>query len=156
LFEELKVFRLGGKKPSFQDVFEVPVFLDEVRRAVGADTASSGKFVGGVAPQGNEVGYLLRFDAVALAHFCGTDAEHLAATLREEDGGAIRGELERVTIAAGDEDRAAVALLGRGRGGEKIVSLKAGAFGVGETEDATSSGKMSSCSSSASSKWRSL
>src|SRR5690606_4012390 len=64
-------------------------------------------------------------DAVARADLFRADARHLAGLHRMEDDRPLRGELEGVAVAAGDEDTAAAALLGGDGGGEKIVRLVA-------------------------------
>ena len=49
-------------------------------------------------------------DAVALAHFGGPDADHLAGAYRLQDRRLLRGQLKGVAVATGDDRRAAMPL----------------------------------------------
>ena len=121
------------KAPGFEDCGKTAVAAQECGGAERTDARRSRQFVGRIAAQRDEVRYLLRLDAVALAHLLRPDPRHLAGAQRVEDRGSRRSELKGVAIAARHQHGAAAPLPGRGRSGEKIVRLVAGALGIGET-----------------------
>jgi hypothetical protein len=86
--------------------------------------------VGGIAAQGYKIRNLSRFDAIPHTNLGGTDARPLAGTDRIEDGGAVRGKLERVAVAARNEYGAAALFFCCGSGSEKIIRLEAGRFRI--------------------------
>jgi len=88
------------------------------------------QLVGRVAAKRNEVRNLLWIDAVALPDLFGPDAGHFAGPYRVQDLCAVRGKLERIPIAARDQDGSAFAFLGGNHGGEKVVRLEAAGFRV--------------------------
>ena len=99
------------------------------RRALRADARRTRQFVRRIAAQRDEVRHLMRVDSVAFADLGRADARHFAGPHGIEDRRRVRGELERVAVAARDQ-HGPVPLLFRGDGGgEKIVSLVAGALG---------------------------
>jgi len=83
-----------------------------------------------VAAKRNEVRNLLWIDAVALPDLLGPDAGHFAGPYRVEDLCAVRGKLERIPIAACDQDGAAFPFLGGNRRRKKVVRLDAAGFRV--------------------------
>ena len=89
------------------------------------DTRRSRQLIGGIAAQGDEVRNLRRIDAVARADLSRTDPRQFTPSDGVKDGGAIRGELKRVTVPARNEDSAAAFFLRLRRRGKKIIRLEA-------------------------------
>ncbi len=114
-------------------VLEGAVIAQQVRRPLGADAFRAGQLIRGIAPERDEVGHLAGLHAVPLAHLGGTDARHLARPDRLKNGRPLRGELERVAVAGGDEGGPATPLLVGDGGGKKIVGLETWRLGVRET-----------------------
>ena len=108
----------------------MPYLRSKRGRAGCAQRRRARDLVRRVAAQRDEVGNLRRLDAVARDDLRRVDPRHLAGADRIENRGAVGGKLERVAVAARDQDAAAAPLLGGGRGGEKIVRLVAGGLGV--------------------------
>ena len=105
--------RIGllGEAPVGQRLLQRAVAAQQGRRAFRADAARAGQPVRRIAAQGDEVGHLPGLDAIALAHFGRADARHFAGLERVQNGRRVGGELERIAVAAGDEDCAATAFL---------------------------------------------
>ena len=102
----------------------MPYWLQEVCGGLGAHTARARDLVGGIAAERDEVGHLLRVDAVALAHLRRPDPrQRPAALLRLQHRGPRADQLERVAVTARDERLAAAGLLERDAGGEEVVRL---------------------------------
>src|SRR4051794_34417888 len=98
--------------------------MQERRGCLRADALRAGQLVGRVAAKRDEVRYLGRLDAVALAHLPRPDPGELAdAAHGVEDHRPVADELERVAVAACDERRPAALLLVRDRSGEEVVRL---------------------------------
>ena len=114
---------------------------EERRCRLGADAARTRDAVRRVATQGDEVGHLLRFDAVPFEHLAAADARDLADALDGlEDRYVVCYELERVPVGSRDERRAAGCALG--------------AFPQAIPAASSRPGARSSCSSNAGSKTR--
>jgi len=58
------------------------------------------QLIGGIAAQRDEIRNLPGIDAIPRANLGWIDARHLAGAYGIEDGGAIRGKLERIAVAA--------------------------------------------------------
>ena len=67
--------------------------------------------VGGIAAQGDKIRDLGGIDAIPRANLGGADTCHLAGAEGIKDGGMVRGELERIAVAARNEDCTAALLL---------------------------------------------
>jgi hypothetical protein len=91
---------------------------------------SSWQFIGRIAAQRDEVGYLFRIGAISLADLFGPDAREFAAPRRVEDRCALRGELKGIPIAARHQRRPASVFLCSNRSGEKVIRLEARGFSV--------------------------
>src|SRR5262245_35217483 len=72
-------------------------------------------------------------DSVAQTDLGWTDAGDLARTNRIKNRGAGGGKLKCIAVAACDQNRATPPLLGRGRGGKKVVGLISGCLGIRKT-----------------------
>src|SRR5262249_18060885 len=88
------------------------------------------QFVGRVATQRNEVGYLFWIDTVSPPNLFGPDARNFAATRRVQDCCALRGELKGISIAARHHRGTASAFLSSNRSREKVIRLETRSFGV--------------------------
>jgi len=64
---------------------------------------------------------LLGIDAIARTNFSGADTCHFTSADGIENGGPVRGELERVTVTTGYEDGAAALFFFCGSSGEEII-----------------------------------
>ena len=104
--------------------------MQQRRSTSRADARCARHLVGGIAAQGDEIRNLRRIDAIPRANLGGTDTRHLAGTDGIEDGGAVGGKLERVAVAARDEDSAPAPFFFGGSGGEKIIRLEARRFRI--------------------------
>ena len=121
------------KSPRFERRFEAAVSLQQRRSTRRANAGCARQLVGGIAAQGDEIRNLLGFDAISRANLGGTDACHLAGTNGIKNGGAVRGELEGVAVAARNENSAAALFFFCGSGGEKIIGLEACALSHSES-----------------------
>lgn len=101
------------------------------------------KLVGGVASQRDEIRHLTGIDAVPLVHLSWSDPGHFAGTHRMEDGGQLRGELERIAIAARDQRQTALALFPPNGSGKKVISLVSSGLGVREATGGNEGGQES-------------
>src|SRR5262245_8167457 len=123
---------LGRKAAGREHLVQRAMAAEQVGGALWPDAARARQLVGRIAAQCDEIWHLFWLDAVALAHLRRPDTRRLGAAHRIDDRGAGGGELERVAVAARHQHGAAAPLLGRDRGGEKIVGLVAGRLAVGE------------------------
>ena len=118
---------LGSEAALGERSLERPVLREHRGRRLRADAARARDLVGRVAAERDEVGHLLRLDAVALAHLGRPDArQRPAAVLRLQDRRLLADELERVAVAARDEGLASPRLLERDPGREEVVRLVPG------------------------------
>src|SRR5262249_58767697 len=121
---EAKLVGLRREAALVEHRLERAVLLEQLRGRLRADALRTGELVGRIAAQGDEVRHLRRLDAVAFAHLGRTDARDLADTpQRLEDRRPLARQLERVAVAARDEDTAAAVLLVRDGRGEEVVGL---------------------------------
>ena len=127
---ESQAFGKCGESPRAERGFEAALSLQQRRSTSCADPRCTGHLVGGIAAQGDEIRNLLGIDAIALTNLVWTDTRHLACADGVEDGGAVGGKLERVAVAARNENRAAALFFFCGSGGEKIVCFEAWGFRI--------------------------
>ena len=118
-----QVFRLCGKAAVSERGFKRAVSLQQRCGARCAHARCARQLVRWIAAQGDKIRNLRRIDAIARADFGRIDPRHLAGADGIEDGGAIGGKLEGITVAARNENGAAALFFRCGSGGEKIVSL---------------------------------
>ena len=116
--------RLGREAALLERRLEAAVLGEQRGGRLRADSAGARDLVRRIAAQRDEVRYLGRLDAVALAHLCRPDAgQRPAALLRLQHDRPLADELERVAVAARHDRRAAARLLERDPGGEEVVRL---------------------------------
>ena len=113
------------KSSRFKRGFETAVSLQKRRSAGCANARCARHLVRGIAAQGDKIRNLPGVDAISRANFGGIDTRHLAGANWIEDGDAVRGKLEGVTVAARNEDSAAALFFLCGSRGKKIIRLKA-------------------------------
>src|SRR6185295_20053248 len=100
-----------------------------------ADALRSREPVGRVAAERDEVGHLLRLDAVTLANLRRSDPGELGdASHRLQDRRAVARELEEIAIRRCDDDTVLLLLLPCDHGAEEVVGLVAGLLRVREPE----------------------
>src|SRR5207244_2944023 len=73
-----QVVRLAPEAAGLERIFERAVLSQDLGRLLRPDAARAGKLVRRIAAEGDEVGYLLRLDPVALAHLLRPGARELA------------------------------------------------------------------------------
>jgi hypothetical protein len=97
--------------------------------AVSLQQRCARHLVGGIAAQGDKIRDLGRIDAIPRANLRGADTRNLACADGIKDGGEVRGELERIAVAARNDH--AAALLFRGGGSrKKIICLEPRRFQI--------------------------
>ena len=124
--EQPQLLRLRREASGFERRLERAVLGEQRRRRLRPDAFRARQLVGRVAAERDEVGHLLRLDAVALAHLGRTDARDLAhAARRLQDRRALARELEEIAIRGRDEDGALLLLLGCDDGAHEVVRFVA-------------------------------
>jgi len=88
-----------------------------------ANARCARQLVGGITAQGDKIRNLPGIDAISRANFGWIDTRHLASADGIEDGGTIRGKLERVAVATRYKDAATTPFFRRCSGSEKIIRL---------------------------------
>ena len=126
--EKPQAFRDRCKSPSLKCGFETAVSSQQRCSTGCAHPRCARHLVGGIAAQGDKIGNLVGIDAIPRANLGGADACHLARADGVKDGDMVRGELERIAVAARNEDSTAALLFRCGCGREKIIRLEARRF----------------------------
>src|ERR1700688_1572258 len=103
---ETQLLGLFDKAAGLEDRRQAAVFLQQRRRAAGADARRARQFVRRIAAQRDEVRHLGGLDAVTRTDLGRADPLHAAAADRIEDRRFFGGQLEGVAVAAGDEHSA--------------------------------------------------
>ena len=146
---------MAGNLPASSAPSRLPYF-EQSRSAGCADAWRARDFVGGVTTQGDQIRNLYWIDAISRPNLVWTYARHLARADWIENGGAVGSKLETVAVAARNENRAAALFFFGGSSGEKIICLEARRFRILKAACGDNSGRISSCSSRASSNSRPL
>src|SRR5262249_8406735 len=108
--EKPQAFCHRGKSPSLEPGFETAGSLQQRGSTGCANPWRARHLVGGIAAQGDKIWNLGGIDAIPRANLGGADTRHLASADGIKDGGMVRGELERIAVAASNEDSAATLL----------------------------------------------
>jgi hypothetical protein len=107
----------------------VAVSLQQRCRTCCAHPWCARHLVGGIAAQGDKIRDLGRIDAIPRANLRGADTRNLACADGIKDGGEVRGELERIAVAARN-DHAAALLFRCGGSRKKIICLEPRRFQI--------------------------
>ena len=117
---------LRREPSSLEELLEARVLREEARRRLGADPAGARDLVRRISAECDEVGNLLRLDAVALADLRGADPRELADPAhRLQDRDVVRHELESVAVGRRDQGGAAACALRGDRRSQEVVGLVA-------------------------------
>ena len=108
-----KSLACAGKRPALSAASRLPYRCRSVAAPVAPTPGAPGSLSDGIAAQGDEIRNLRWFDTVPGADLCRVDARHLTSADGIKDGGAIRGKLKRVAIAACNENATAAFFFGR-------------------------------------------
>jgi hypothetical protein len=127
-----KLFCLDWEAPGRKHVFQCPVAPEETCGPLWSYPPGTGKLVGGVTPQGYEVGHLLRIHSIAVPHLGWRNPSHFSGAHGMENCGPVRGELKRITVATDDYGRPTASLFLGDGGCQEVVGLIARGLSVGE------------------------
>ncbi len=106
--------------------FDVAVGLDQLRGRLVADARHAREVVRRLALEGDEIGPLLRRNAVLLHHSLGVEPGHIGdAAPRHHHADAIAHELEHVAVARDDQYLVAFRLRLLGQRGQQVVGFVA-------------------------------
>src|SRR5262245_13467827 len=124
--EKPQAFCHRGKSSSLKRSLETAVSLQQRCSTCCPNSRCARHLVGGIAAQGDKVRDLGRIDAISRANLSGADMRNFACADGIKDGGVVRGELERIAVAARNNDTTAALLFRCGGGCKKIIRLEAG------------------------------
>ena len=126
----LRLLDLAGAE---QQLFEIAIFDDQLRRGLDADAGHARHVVGGIAGQRLHLDHLLRRHAEFLDHLGNADAAVLHGVVHRD---LVGHELHQVLVG-GDDGGAGAALAGDPRiGRDQIVGLEAALLEAGQVERA--------------------
>jgi hypothetical protein len=123
--EKPQAFCHRGKSPSLKQDFETSISSQQRCGTGCAYPRCARHLVGGIPTQGDKIRDLGGIDAISGANLGGADTRHLACADGIKDAGMVRGQLERIAIAARNENSATALFFRCGGGREKIIRLKA-------------------------------
>ena len=126
----LRLLDLAGAE---QQLLEVAIFDDQLRRGLDADAGHARHVVGGIAGQRLHLDHLLRRHAEFLDHFGNADTAILHGVVHRD---LVGHELHQILVG-GDDGGGRAALAGEPRiGRDQIVGLEAALFQAGQVERA--------------------